>query len=48
MWPNADFRLTGGPHGMSPERVREIQRERMLKAMTEVVARDGYAWSEEQ
>lgn len=43
MWPNADFRLTGGPHGMPPERVREIQRERMLKAMTEVVARDGYA-----
>lgn len=28
---------------MPPERVREVQRDRMLKAMTEVVARDGYA-----
>lgn len=28
---------------MPPTRVREIQRERMLKAMTEVVAREGYA-----
>lgn len=28
---------------MPPERVREVQRDRMLKAMTEVVAREGYA-----
>ena len=28
---------------MPPERVRQVQRERMLKAMSEVVARDGYA-----
>jgi len=28
---------------MPPEQVRRVQRERMLKAMTEVVARDGYA-----
>jgi AcrR family transcriptional regulator len=28
---------------MPPERVREIQRDRMLKAMTEVVAHEGYA-----
>jgi AcrR family transcriptional regulator len=43
MWPHADVKLTGGPHGMPPQRVREIQRDRMLKAMTEVVAREGYA-----
>jgi AcrR family transcriptional regulator len=43
MWPQADVKLTGGPHGMPPQRVREIQRDRMLKAMTEVVAREGYA-----
>lgn len=43
MWPHADVKLTGGPHGMPPQRVREVQRERMLKAMTEVVAREGYA-----
>jgi len=43
MWPQADTKLTGGPHGMAPGRVREIQRERMLRAMTEVVAREGYA-----
>ena len=43
MWPYSDTRLTGGPHGMPPERVRRVQRDRMLKAMTEVVARDGYA-----
>lgn len=43
MWPAADVKLTGGPHGMPPQRVRDIQRERMLKALTEVVAREGYA-----
>lgn len=43
MWPSADVKLTGGPHGIAPERVREIQRERLLRAMTEVVAREGYA-----
>lgn len=28
---------------MAPQRVREVQRERMLRAITEVVAREGYA-----
>jgi AcrR family transcriptional regulator len=28
---------------MPPQKVREVQRERMLRAMTEVVSRDGYA-----
>jgi len=28
---------------MPPQRVREVQRDRMLKAMTEVVVREGYA-----
>jgi AcrR family transcriptional regulator len=43
MWPNVNVKLTGGPHGMDPKVVREVQRERMLKALTEVVAREGYA-----
>lgn len=43
MFPQADVKLTGGPHGMSPAQVSGIQRERLLKATTEVVARKGYA-----
>jgi AcrR family transcriptional regulator len=43
MWPQADVKLAGGPHGMSPAEVSGIQRERLLKATTEVVARKGYA-----
>jgi AcrR family transcriptional regulator len=43
MWPNAQTRLTGGPHGMPPEVVRNIQRERLLKATADVVSRKGYA-----
>lgn len=43
MWPHADVKLTSGPHGMPPEVVRGIQRDRLLKATAEVVAREGYA-----
>lgn len=43
MWPQADVKLTGGPHGMPPAVVMGIQRERLLKATTEVVTSKGYA-----
>jgi AcrR family transcriptional regulator len=43
MWPQADVKLSGGPHGMPPATVRAIQRERLLKATTDVVSRKGYA-----
>jgi len=43
MWPQSDVKLTGGPHGLAPEVVREIQRERLLKATVEVVSQKGYA-----
>lgn len=43
MWPHADVKLTGGPHGMAPEKVQAVQRERLLKATVEVVSRKGYA-----
>ena len=43
MWPQAHVKLFGGPHGMAPEVVAGIQRERLLKAMVEVVTRKGYA-----
>jgi AcrR family transcriptional regulator len=43
MWPHSDIKLTGGPHGMDPAVVRNVQRDRLLKATTEVVARKGYA-----
>lgn len=43
MWPHGDTKLTGGPHGLTPQEVRGIQRERLLKALVEVVARKGYA-----
>lgn len=43
MWSQADVKLTGGPHGKPPAVVRQIQRDRLLKATTEVVARKGYA-----
>jgi AcrR family transcriptional regulator len=43
IWPQGDIKLTGGPHGMAPEVVQSIQRERLLKAMVEVVALKGYA-----
>lgn len=43
IWPQGDIKLTGGPHGLAPKVVQGIQRERLLKAMVEVVARKGYA-----
>lgn len=43
MWPHANVKLSGGPHGMPPAKVRAVQRDRLLKATTEVVAREGYA-----
>lgn len=43
MWPEADRKLVSGPHGMPAAEVLEVQRQRMLKAMTEVVTRKGYA-----
>jgi AcrR family transcriptional regulator len=43
MWPNANVRLTGGPHGMAPEAVQAVQRDRLLKATVDVVSRKGYA-----
>jgi len=35
--------LPRGRHGLAPEEVRASQRARLLRAMTEVVAADGYA-----
>lgn len=43
MWPQANVKLVGGPHGRSPEAVKTIQRERLLKGTVEVVSRKGYA-----
>jgi AcrR family transcriptional regulator len=43
MWSQSHVKLFGGPHGMAPEVVAGIQRERLLKAMVEVVTRKGYA-----
>jgi AcrR family transcriptional regulator len=43
MWPQANVKLSGGPHGRSPAEVKQIQRERLLKATCEVVSRKGYA-----
>ena len=43
MWPQADVKLSSGPHGIPPKIVKGIQRDRLLKATAEVVAREGYA-----
>lgn len=43
MWPQADVKLSSGPHGIPPTIVKGIQRDRLLKATAEVVAREGYA-----
>lgn len=43
MWPQADVKLSSGPHGIPPGVVKGIQRDRLLKATAEVVAREGYA-----
>lgn len=42
MWERSRVRLVGGPHGMPPELVGRIQRERLFGAMAEVVAERGY------
>lgn len=43
MWPTADVKLSGGPHGMPASAVRRVQRDRLLRATTAVVARKGFA-----
>jgi AcrR family transcriptional regulator len=36
------IKLTGGPHGIPRAVVHEVQRGRLLDAMAEIIARDGY------
>lgn len=43
MWPLSDVKLTGGPHGLPPEEVQAVQRDRLLKATVDVISRKGYA-----
>lgn len=43
MWPRADTKLIAGPHDMPAEEVLEVQRQRLLRALTRVVTRKGYA-----
>jgi AcrR family transcriptional regulator len=42
MWDQAATKLPAGPHGLDPALVTRIQRERILEAMTKVVAEIGY------
>jgi AcrR family transcriptional regulator len=42
MWDQAATKLPAGPHGLEPTLVTRIQRERILEAMTKVVAEIGY------
>lgn len=42
MWDQAATKLQAGPHGLDPALVAQVQRERLLEAMTEVVAELGY------
>lgn len=42
MWDQAATKLPAGPHGLEPELVTRIQRERILDAITKVVAEIGY------
>ena len=42
MWDQAATKLSAGPHGLDPSVVERVQRERVLEAMTEVVAEIGY------
>lgn len=42
MWDQATTELPSGPHGLDPSLVTRIQRERILVAMTAVVAEAGY------
>ncbi|NLT05757.1 MAG: TetR/AcrR family transcriptional regulator [Solirubrobacterales bacterium] len=43
MWPRADVKLIAGPHDMPPAEVLEVQRQRLLRALTRMVTRKGYA-----
>lgn len=42
MWAQANTKLIAGPHSLSREEVEQVQRERLLAAVTEVVAELGY------
>ena len=42
MWDQAATKLSAGPHGLDPAVVERVQRERLLEAITEVVAEIGY------
>jgi AcrR family transcriptional regulator len=42
MWDQAAIKLPAGPHGLDPLHVEQVQRERLLAAMAEVVAQVGY------
>ncbi len=42
MWDQAATKLSSGPHGLDPTVVERVQRERVLEAITEVVAEIGY------
>jgi AcrR family transcriptional regulator len=42
MWDQAATKLPAGPHGLDPAVVERVQRERILDAMTHVVAEIGY------
>jgi AcrR family transcriptional regulator len=41
-WDQPNFRMFGGPHGLPPELVLRIQRDRLLDAMISVGAEVGY------
>lgn len=42
MWDQAATKLSAGPHGLDPAVVERVQRERVLEAITEVVAEIGF------
>lgn len=42
MWDQAATKLSAGPHGLEPAVVERVQRERVLEAMSKVVAEVGY------
>jgi AcrR family transcriptional regulator len=42
MWDQAATKLSAGPHGLEPELVARVQRERILEAMVATVAELGY------
>lgn len=42
VWERANTKLSSGPHGIPPEVVERIQRDRLLRRMTETVAEHGF------